>query len=57
MGEDCSHEDAYIEKPCCSGGRIIECGCQGRSSVICPNPHCTGIKDDELDKLFERLEQ
>jgi hypothetical protein len=56
MGEECQHEDAYIEKACCSPfQRIVECGCGGRDEVICPNEHCTGIKDSEVDELFERL--
>lgn len=54
----CTHPEAYIEKACCStrsSNGLIECGCGGMDSVICPNPKCQGISDDEVDNLFERL--
>lgn len=55
----CPHTDAYIEPPCCDGspdecGRMT-CGCYGQSSIVCPNPKCTGIEDWEVDDLYERL--
>lgn len=52
----CTHPEAYIEKACCSPFQVIvECGCGGRDSVVCPNPNCQGIADDEVDTLFDRL--
>lgn len=51
----CTHPDAYIEKACCSGMGLIECGCGGRDSVVCPNIFCPGIEDHEVDQLFDRL--
>lgn len=54
----CAHEDAYIEKACCSG-RDSEgnpsCACNGQDGVICPAWDCTGIQDHEVDDLFEKL--
>ncbi len=54
----CSHEDAYIDKACCTtpgDSGYIECGCGGMDSVLCPNPKCTGILDHEIDELFRIL--
>lgn len=54
----CSHPEAYIEKACCStpgSSGMIECGCGGQDSVVCPNPKCQGIDDNEVDQLFDRL--
>ncbi len=54
----CTHPEAYIEKACCStrsSNGLIECGCGGQDSVICPNPNCQGIQDHEVDTLFDRL--
>lgn len=51
----CTHPEAYIEKACCSGSGLIECGCGGRDEVICPNPNCQGISENEVDDLFDRL--
>lgn len=54
----CTHHEAYIEKACCTtagSSGMIECGCGGQDSVICPNPRCQGIDDSEVDGLFERL--
>ena len=56
----CAHEDAYIEKACCStrgSSGYIECGCGGQDGVLCPSTGCTGIMDWEIDDLFDRLEQ
>lgn len=59
MGEMvCNHDNAYIEKACCSSvgsSGNIECGCGGRDSVVCDNKDCTGIQDFEVEELFERL--
>lgn len=52
----CIHPDAYIEKACCSGSGLIECGCGGMDSVHCPAGNCTGIQDHEVDALFESLQ-
>ena len=54
----CDHSEAYIEKACCStrsSNGLIECGCGGSDSVICPASRCTGIEDHEVDDLFDRL--
>lgn len=53
----CAHENAYIQKACCYPyiGMIITCACQGADSVHCRAYSCTGINDDEAEKLFERL--
>lgn len=51
----CTHPEAYIEKACCTGSGLIECGCGGQDSVVCPNPNCQGIEDHEVDNLIERL--
>ena len=55
----CAHEDAYIEKACCSGfdsENNPSCGCHGQDSVICPALDCDGIQDWEVDELFDRLQ-
>lgn len=55
----CTHEDAYIEKACCTSvgsSGYIECGCGGRDAVICPSTGCTDIEDWEVDGLFDRLQ-
>lgn len=54
----CSHEEAYVEKACCSGpdsDGLIQCGCQGMDSIICPDNNCTGIQDWEIEDLWERM--
>jgi len=52
----CTHPEAYIDKACCSPNQaLVECGCGGQDSVVCPNPKCQGIDDSEVDDLFERL--
>ncbi len=54
----CEHEDAYIEKACCTtvgSSGYIECGCGGRDSVVCEASNCTGIEDFQVDALFDRL--
>lgn len=48
----CTHEDHTIQTPCCSSGRIIECGCQGLHGVVCNNPDCTGLEQHETDELI-----
>lgn len=62
MNEDgefvCPHEEAYIEKACCSGidsEGNPSCGCHGQDGVICPAIDCTGIQEHEVDDLFDRL--
>lgn len=53
----CAHDEAYIEKACCSTvgtSGYIECGCGGRDSIVCPSYHCTGIMDWEIDDLFDQ---
>lgn len=54
----CKHEDAYIEKACCSqvgSSGYIECGCGGQDSLICPNNNCPGITDEEAEELWKEL--
>lgn len=46
----CDHREAYIEKACCTtagDSGYIECACAGRDELICPNPDCTGIEEDQ----------
>jgi hypothetical protein len=55
----CTHEDAYIERACCSGydsEGLPSCGCHGQDGVICPAIDCTDIQEWEIDGLFDRLE-
>lgn len=47
----CAHVNAYVEKACCPAG-TQDCGCQGRDSVICPNPECTGLTDQDVDEII-----
>lgn len=53
----CSHEEAYVEEPCCTSPDpdtgYISCGCHGQRSVVCPNPDCTGILDHEVDAILD----
>lgn len=56
----CPHRSISLEKACCSKlntgtSGYIECGCGGQDYITCDNPRCTGIKDNEIDELFERL--
>lgn len=63
MNEDgefvCNHEEAYIERACCSG-RDSEgnpsCACHGVDGIMCPAFDCTGIQDWEIEDLFDKLE-
>lgn len=52
IGFVCTHEDAEIEKACCPAG-TRDCGCYGSDSISCPAVDCTGIQDDEVERLFE----
>jgi len=57
---ECTHEEAYIEKACCSPTDVgdhgyVECGCGGQDSVVCPTQDCQGISDNEAEKLWEIL--
>lgn len=55
----CEHEDAEIERACCSG-RDSEgnpsCGCHGMDSVWCPNPDCTGLTDRDIELILDAAE-
>lgn len=56
--ELCIHEDVEIIPPCCtfiSPNGLIECGCGGRSELMCNNVDCQGIEDYEVDDIFEKL--
>lgn len=57
LDNQCKHEEAYIEKACCSPFAIgdsgnVECACGGRDSVVCPDPLCDGIDEREVEILF-----
>lgn len=60
MSEDgeflCEHEDAEIERACCSG-RDSEgnpsCACHGMDSVWCPNPDCTGLTQNDIERILD----
>lgn len=54
----CAHLDAYVERACCSPFAVgpsgyIECGCGGVDGVVCPNPHCTGLLEHEIEAILE----
>lgn len=54
----CTHENAYIDKACCSGhysDGSPSCWCYGVDNVVCPSTDCTDIKDWETEDLFNRL--
>lgn len=46
----CTHANYIIEAPCCSGN---DCDCRGLSTVICRNPHCTGMTELEINVILE----
>lgn len=51
----CMHVEGAIQRACCmfqGSSGYIECGCGGRDSVVCYNPFCTGITDDDADILL-----
>jgi len=55
----CTHEDAEIERACCSGYDSEgnpSCGCHGQDAVMCNAFDCDGILDHEVEALFDRLE-
>lgn len=55
----CNHEEAYIERACCSGidsEGNPSCACHGQDGVICPAWDCTGIQDWQIEDLFDRLD-
>lgn len=61
MNEDfefvCDHNNAVIQKACCStldrgSSGHIECGCGGMDFAICYNPNCTGITEEDADRIF-----
>lgn len=54
----CAHEEAYIEKACCSGvdsDGLIACGCHGQDGIICPALDCDGIQEHEIQTLIDWL--
>lgn len=58
IGFVCTHEEAYLEPPCCDGGweeGRYTCGCMGLYTVTCPTPDCTGIDEYDADRLLLRL--
>lgn len=50
----CTHANYEIERACCSGfsAGIPSCGCGGMDSVGCPNPHCDGLTDSEVEMFL-----
>lgn len=52
----CTHENAEIERACCSG-RDSEgnpsCACHGQDSVWCPNPDCSGLTDNDIERILD----
>lgn len=47
----CDHNDTTLEKACCKvrgSSGYIECGCGGIDNLVCENPDCTGITEDDL---------
>ncbi len=49
----CMHVNAYVEKACCPPSMsIVECGCGGMDSAVCPNPDCTGLTDNDVERIF-----
>lgn len=53
----CTHVNMYVEKACCPPASIVECGCGGVDSLICPNDKCTGITDSDVDKYYSGIER
>jgi hypothetical protein len=48
----CDHNDVSIVKACCSPFLPrIECGCGGSDSYVCNNIDCTGLSDNDVDRL------
>ena len=53
----CSHEDTTIVKACCTpldrgSHGYIECACGGVDSIECENPFCTGLTDEDVEKVM-----
>lgn len=51
----CAHETATVVKKCCTSrgeSGYIECACGGVDMIICDNPDCTGITDEEANELL-----
>lgn len=53
----CSHEDTSIVRSCCTiahrgSSGFIECGCNGIDSIVCDSPNCTGLTDEEEEKII-----
>lgn len=56
----CDHNEAEIERACCSG-RDSEgnpsCACHGQDAVWCPNPDCTGLTDNDVERILDYGEE
>lgn len=61
LGDDgkplCSHKDTSIIKACCTTAHrgsngLIECACNGVDTVVCDSPFCTGLTDDDVEKIM-----
>jgi len=51
----CKHVNFRIEVACCGIiFPLIECGCQGKDTIVCPNPKCDGITDEDLEYILGR---
>ena len=52
----CLHDDVSFEPACCKNSHgIIECACLGKDEVVCMNPDCQGISEDEVEAVFDRF--
>lgn len=55
--QECKHEHAYLEAPCCGQGEsgYVECACGGTYAIVCPD--CGEEVDEETKKrVIEELE-
>ncbi len=56
----CLHQNAYIERACCSGYDSegnLDCDCGGLDQLICDNPDCTGINHKDRERLLNELDR
>lgn len=54
---ECAHNDYSVSLPCCNSigdSGYIECDCAGKAEVICNNPLCTGIDEDDVYEMYDR---
>ena len=56
--QECKHEHAYLEEPCCGQGEsgYVECACGGTYAIVCLD--CGEEVDEETKKrVIEETEQ